>query len=64
MAVVYAHAKPGYKYQLTFFGRKVKAVAVKYKEGTLSYKQYQHHVPRSWVSNGYVEEVKENTDGN
>lgn len=64
MAVVYAHAKPGYKYQLTFFGRKVKAVASKFEEGASLYKQCQHCVPRSWISNGYVEEVKEEKDGN
>ena len=62
--VMYAHTRPGYKFQLTYTGRKVKAVAAKFVEGAALYKQCQHCVPKSWVSNGYVEEVKENTDGN
>ena len=62
--VMYAHTRPGYKFQLTYTGRKVKAIADKYRDGSIVYKQYQHCVPRTWITNGYVEEVKENTDGN
>ena len=57
--VMYAHARQGYKYQLTYQGRKIKAVAAKYRDNAALHKQYLHCVPRTWVTNGYVEEVKE-----
>lgn len=59
--ISYATARPGYRYKLTYTGRRIKAVAAKYKDGASLYKQYQHHVPRTWVTNGYVEEVKEDS---
>ena len=62
MSVHYVHSKKGYEFKITFLGRRVKSIAAKYVEGTMAHKQYQHCVPRSWVTNGYVEEVKESEE--
>lgn len=62
--ILFAHARPGYRYKLTYAGRQIKAIATKYLDEANAYRRYLYHVPRTWVTNGYVEEVKENNNGN
>lgn len=58
MGVQYTHAKEGYRFKITYTGRKIKSIAAKYEEGSMLYKQYQHTAPKSWITQGYIEEVK------
>lgn len=58
MAVQYAHAKKGYIFKPTYFGKQVKAIANKYKNLDKN-NIYYTCVPRTWLTNNYVEEVKE-----
>ena len=64
MSVQYAHTKPGYKFKITFVGRRVRSVAAKYDESSYLYTQYQHSAPKTWLTNGYIEQVKESEDDN
>lgn len=61
MAVRFKHAKPGYKYVLTDLGEDEPRIRAKYNQADPSTinRRYNHSVPASWISKGYVEEVKE-----
>lgn len=52
-------AKQGYCFQITNAGRQVMSIRAKYLE--LKTPQYRHRVPKTWVTKGYVEEVKDET---
>ena len=58
MSIHFTQAKKGYKFQITYLGRRVKSVACKFTGNTI-YEHYKYRVPKPWVTNGYVEEVKE-----
>ena len=57
MSFQQAHAKPGHRFKLTYQGRKQKAIAVKFQDKTDSI--YFTCVPKRWITDGYVIEVKE-----
>jgi len=59
MSIHFTQAKKGYKFKITFLGRRVKSVASKFTENSL-YEHYKYRVPKSWLTNGYVEEVEDN----
>ena len=62
MSVQYVHTKPGYRFKITFVGRRIKSVAAKYDEDSYLYKQYKHNAPKTWLTNGYIEQVKESEE--
>lgn len=55
--VKHIHAKPGHKFVLTQIGFEIGNVRAKYDD---SYPNRQYHtcVPESWLTKGYVCEVK------
>jgi len=58
MSFQVVHAKPGHRFILTYPGRKQKAIAVKFQENGDSI--YFTCVPKRWVTDGFVIEVKDN----
>lgn len=59
MSIHYARAKDGYKFRITFYGRRISSIASKYNDSINSRKQYEKTVPKVWLTRGYVEEVRE-----
>ena len=57
MSTQIKRAKDGYVYQITYVGRQIKSIRDKYIDNPQG--RYKKQVPKSWVTNGYVEEVKE-----
>ena len=49
-------AKAGYEFQITYTGRQVLSIRDKIIDRPQP--KYKHQVPKSWVTNGYVIEVK------
>lgn len=58
MAVRFQKAKHGYQFVLTEFGMEVSNIRAKFSD-TNKKNQYLHSVPVSWITKGYVVEVKE-----
>jgi len=59
MSTQFITAKQGYHFQITNAGRQVMSIRSKYLE--LKTPQYRYRVPKTWVTKGYVEEVKDET---
>ena len=59
MGVHYANAKKGNKFEITYVGKHIRSVADKFKDGSIAHKQYKYHVPKTWLTNGYVTEIKD-----
>ena len=57
MSTQVRRAKEGYVFEITYVGRQVKSIRDKFIDCPQN--RYRHQVPRSWVTNGYVEEVKD-----
>jgi hypothetical protein len=60
MAIQYVHAKPGYIFRLTYVGKLDGRIAAKY-DPSYPNEQYKTCVPKRWLTEGLVEEVKEET---
>lgn len=60
MAHQITHAKPGNRFVLTYTGKHQEAIRVKFQDRTDSI--YFKQVPRRWITDGYVVEVKESEE--
>lgn len=58
MGVRFQKSKVGYKFILTDFGASIPNIRIKFVN-TNKKNQYLHAVPTSWITKGYVVEVKE-----
>lgn len=58
MAIKYARAKEGYKFEITELGKTISRIRSKY-ESSYPSKQYLTCVPESWIKDGYVREVED-----
>lgn len=56
MSVQYIHAKDGYEFRITTTGRMVRSIRAKYED--YPQQQYKRCAPKSWLTSGYIEEVK------
>lgn len=56
MSTHFARAKQGYEFVITFYGRRIASIRDKFIDRPNE--KYKHQVPVSWVTHGYVEEVK------
>ena len=61
MSIQIVHASDGYEFRPTYLGRVEGKIANRYSD-TYPNCKYRKTVPKSWVSKGYVEEVKEDVD--
>lgn len=57
MSIQYTHARKGYIFKPTAKGLRDGKIASKYKE-TYPNEQYKTCVPKRWVSDGFVVEVR------
>ena len=63
--IEYTKAEAGYRFCLTAKGKQLGRVRTKFMVDSPQYKRgYQHSVPTAWVNNGWVKQVKEQTNGN
>ena len=60
MSTQVRRAKDGYVFEITHVGRQVKSIRDKFIDRPQ--RRYKKQVPRSWVTNGYVEEVKDDSE--
>lgn len=56
MSVQYIHAKDGYEFRITSVGMMVRSIRNKYVDMPQS--QYKRCAPKTWITNGYIEEAK------
>lgn len=56
MSVQYIHAKDGYEFRITAVGRMVRSIRNKYED--CPQPQYKRCAPKTWITNGYIEEAK------
>lgn len=56
MAVIYAHARKGYVYELTDLGFEQSRIRVKFQVKNSAYRKA---VPQKWITAGWVYEVEE-----
>lgn len=59
MSPNYTRAKQGYKFILTSVGAEIGRIRAKFDESSIYKSRYVYCVPKSWISKGYVKEVKE-----
>ena len=57
MSTQIKRARDGYVYRITYVGRQIKSIRDKFIDCPQG--RYKKQVPKSWVTNGYVEEVKD-----
>lgn len=56
MSVQYIHAKDGYEFRITAVGKMVRSIRNKYVDMPQS--QYKRCAPKTWMTSGYIEEVR------
>ena len=61
MPVQYQHARPGYMFVPTKKGETESRINAKYKDTYRAKKTYRYCVPKRWILEGWVNEVKEFT---